>query len=505
MYLGINSVIEDTSWEAQKSQLRKGGFVDVPRIISFLKARSYMGRGIEFKHKDKKIHDKWHKFVELNDFFSHMFESIRIKDEVGAVFECINITKGGMAMVSRATPLLASRIGFSFATPSIAVINIQIGIGNRQVYCRQVYDIEKIVRTFWALTPDGKEEIFNESATVDKNLQLELGTFNALTGAWTYYHNLGFVPVEVIYNEPFTPNMPILTAGFYYQSPFTTPQNLNNQGFDYSQVKSLAKCSKLPLQLDNLYIHMNRLVELYKPRLIITSNNAVDGNPYLQNKLRQQGLGGNNSNIQDADIFTSTQANKIEVDTQDTPNTIDNYQNQIVATWIDIFKAVGLSFVTQSGTQKTGQESFTQYKGDIEDVNFQRNYLTNKWINIIIKCFKVMNVDLTKNKEDWSFQVKKNLATDENSLVDSLIKQYGLKLKTPAEILSVIEGIDQDYAEHIVKENFKWFEEHKEETIFPQINPPANANVSGVKSASLPGSKEKGGRPEQKGAIKNEK
>lgn len=507
-YFGISeseAKLNKDSWECKKASLREGGFVDVPRIISFLKVRSYMGRGIEFKHKDKKIHKLWHKFVELNDFYSHMFESNRIKSEVGAVFETINISQGGNVLLARANPLMMSGVGFSFATPVIAQIIIQMSIGNRQVYARSVYDREKVVRTFWFLNKEGVIELYNNSAKIDEELQVELGTFNALDGTWTHYHNLGFVPVEVIYNEPFTPVLPVLNAGFYSQSPFTTPQNLNNVGFDYRQVKDTAKCSKLILQLDNLYIHLNRLIEIFKPRLVITSNNAVDGNPYLQEKLRQQGMVGNNSNLMDADIYTSTQANQIKVEQVATPNTIDNYQNQIVATWIDIFKSVGISYTTQSGTQKTGQESFTQYKGDIEDVNFQRNYLTNKWINVIVKCFKAMGVDLTKDRNAWSFQVKKNLATDENSLVDTLIKQYQLKLKKPSEILSIIEGIDEDYAEHIVDENFKWFDKHKEETTLPQINPPANANVSGVKSASLPGSKEQGGRPEQKGVSNNEK
>lgn len=496
-YFGL-PVFEKNSQEYNNAVLQTGGFVDVPRIISFSKARKYMGRGIEFKHEKEEIHKLWHKWVELNNFYDFMFRGCRTISEQGALFVTINTTKDKMSILGEASPCFASGVAFSFSTPTVAVINSQIAIGNVQVYCRQVYDTEKVVRRFWTKNQQsGKIEIYGDSENVEKELQLELGKYNTNDATWTYYHNLGFVPVEVIYNEPFQPNMPVLNAGFYTQSPFITQQYSDVAGFDYRQVRDIAKCGKLPTQLDNLYIHMNKLIELYKPRLLISTNNSTDGNPLFQQKMEDQNMNGNpNSNLADADIFYSTEVNKVKVDQVQTPNTIDHYQNQIVATWIDIFKACGLSFVTQSGTQKTGQESYTQYSGDIEEVNFMRNYLTAKWINVIIKSFKAMGVDLTEDRESWSFQVKKNLATDESNLIDNLVKQYQLKIKTPAQIISEIEGVDTDYAEHIVEENYKWFNEHKEETTNPEIMPPENANVSGVKAASLQGSKEKGGRPQ---------
>jgi len=50
-YLGLNLGVR------QIDLLKCGGFVDVPRIISYIKTRSYMGRGIEFKHKDSTIYE----------------------------------------------------------------------------------------------------------------------------------------------------------------------------------------------------------------------------------------------------------------------------------------------------------------------------------------------------------------------------------------------------------------------------------------------------------------
>lgn len=459
-------------------------FVDVPKILAYKKTRIYMGRGLEFKHENQEIHKKWHRFVELNDFEQFMFNACELMSEMGSVAVSINKNQLGEPLINLANPYYSQGIETSYGTTDFAVLIETTQVDNNLYIIRSAYDKEKVIRTLWNANTKEQMNLFGYVSKLPKEKQLDWGTYDEETNSYVYYHNLGIVPCVILVNKPFRLYFPNFGSNIYYQSPFTTTVNYETTGYGYDSVKDTALCSGLIEQLQNLYTQMNKLVILDKPRIILSGVNQTTAQQLRRdNKALASYLD---------EVIIKANTTGPNVDIAAPTNTLDYYQNAIVSTWIDIFKASGLSFLTQSGTQKTAQESVNSFQDSVEELNYMRNFWTNQWIKVIKCAMKVFGVELGE-KEKWSFQVKKNIITDEASLADRLIKQIQVGTTTPVQYISIMEGVDEDNAEQIWKENSKWFKEND----FPIAMKDGGGAVSGVKGASLPTSKEKGGAPEK--------
>ena len=149
-----------------------------------------------------------------------------------------------------------------------------------------------------------------------------------------------------------------------------------------------------------------------------------------------------------------------------------------------IYRFIGLAYKEVNSTQKTSMESYTNYQGDIEMVNFMKNYDTEQWKKVFIKVFKMMGIDLTKKK--WYFKTNENMVANIKEMLDNDIKLYQIKAMTQEQILQDVKSLNPQEAKTIVEENKKWFKKNKD-----LLESPMNSAVSGVKSMSLANKKPK--------------
>ena len=454
-------------------------FVNVPRIISNYKTRLYMGRGIEFKHNNPELHEYWHKIEQLNNFAEFMFIVNRMVSECGGAIVSISRNINGDPLVNVANPYYAQGVEQSYCSSDIAVIIESTFIDNSLHLIRSVYDNEKIVRTLWSDRGKDQVNIFEFVSRLPKEKQLDFGTYDKKHNAYVLYHNMGVVPCELILNKPFKQFFPMFFSNIYYQSPFKVNSSVD---YSYASMCDTANCEGLILQLQNIYTQLNKLIILDKPRITVSNVNQATWNEIQRESqgdaffndlvFRVGGTGGLNSGA--------------SINVMSPTNSLDHYQNQIVSTWIDIFKCCGLSYQTQSGTQKTAQESTNSFSGSVEELNYLRTFLTRQWIKVIQKMFLIANKDLGDSKE-WSFQTKKNIITDESNKLDNLIKELQIGTKTPIDIISIVEGLDYDNAKQVYEVNNQWFKDND----YPiAVKDPAKG-VSGVKGSNV----DKGGRP----------
>ena len=106
-----------------------------------------MGRGIEFKHNNPKIHEYWHRIEQINNFTEFMFIVSRMISENGGAIVSISRNINGDPLVNVANPYYASGVETSYCSTDMAVIIESTYIDNSLHLIRSVYDTEKIVRT----------------------------------------------------------------------------------------------------------------------------------------------------------------------------------------------------------------------------------------------------------------------------------------------------------------------------------------------------------------------
>ena len=455
-------------------------FVDVPKVISNYKTRLYMGRGIEFKHNNPKIHEYWHHIEQLNNFTEFMFIVSRMISENGGAIVSISRNINGDPLVNVANPYYASGVETSYCSSDMAVIIESTYIDNSLHLIRSVYDTEKIVRTVWSDRTRAQINMYEFVSKLPSDKQLDYGTYDQEHNAYVLYHNMGVVPCELLLNKPYKQFFPMYSTSVYYQSPYKYGQN--DKMYNYSGVSDTANCKGLILQLQNVYTQMNKLIVLDKPRIAVSNVNEA-----TWNQMKKEGASQAFFNDLVFRVGGSSGINNgATMSVMSPTNSLDHYQNQIVATWIDIFKACGLSYQTQSGTQKTAQESTNSFSGSVEELNYLRIFLTRQWMRVIVKMFKIAGIELG-DSESWSFQVKKNIITDEANKLDNLIKELQIGTKTPVDIISIIEGIDHDNAEQVYKSNSDWFKAND----YPIATKDQGKGVSGVKGPDV----QQGGRP----------
>lgn len=432
-------------------------YVDIPKIIADKKVQMYLGSGIEFKHKDKDIHKLWHELVELNNFIDIMYLVERQMSEMGGQFVTLNKSKEGKCLVNIVQPYFANNIAEAYVSPVAACFTENLLIDNNMHLVRSVYDKEKVVRTMWS--GDGTQINIQEyKGKLPKEYELDWGDYDKKTNSYVFYHNFGFIPVMFFKNKPFKHYYPVMTSTTYFQSPFTTSWNYQSTGWTYESVKDTATCSGLILQLQNLYTQKWKLALLDKPRVILNGISQGLSNGLLQKK--QQSYASNFL----SDLIVNAGyggANGAGMQIMSPTNNLSNYDDAIENLQRDIFNKCGLSYQVQTSTQKTSTESFSNFQESLQTLNFMREYHTNQWIDLIEKMFKICGKELG-NREDWSFQVKRNIVIDESTQVDNILKEINCKSKTPIDMIAIRNGIDEDNAKLIWEKNKKFYEENED-------------------------------------------
>lgn len=451
----------------------------LPMIIAKAKTKIYMGKGISFYCEDKTVMKKWQEFAELNNIYDFINNQQKTKSISGVAIVSINKLKGGKVILNNITPYVGpTLISYCFSTPDMVCIVEQIYLNDRPIYMRSVYDKKRVVRRFWTSKTNSSQETKYFQPFLDsnklkmENLGIELGTYHEDKDCWIYEHKLGFIPVEVMTNLPFRPYFPIYNTTIYINPP--SPESY--MGINFSEVADCANVDWLMKQLDGIYLNRNVCIRLSKPSAIIVASSDTQARELASRKYLSSDI--------EHSVLYSAGANKVQIQTITPTTNLEQLDKAFDETLEKIYKFVGLAYKNNNATQKTSMESFTTYQGDIEMVNFMKNYDTEQWKRVIVKVFKTMGINLENKK--WYFKTNENMVASLKEMLDNDIKLYQIKAKTQQQILQDIEGYNPEEAKTIIEENKKWFKENKE-----LLESPMNSAVSGVKSMSITNKKTK--------------
>ena len=273
-------------------------------------------------------------------------------------------------------------------------------------------------------------------------------------------------------NLPFRPFFPIFNINIFS----VPPSNDSMYGISYNEVCDCANVGWLLKQLDNISKNRDICIRLSKPSAIIVASSDT--------QARELSNGRYFSSDLEHSVLYSAGANKVQIQTINPSTNLEQLDKAAEETLEKIYKFIGLAYKNNNATQKTSMESYTSYQGDIEMVNFMKNYDTEQWKKVLVKAFKIMGIDLEKKK--WYFKTRENMIASLKEMLDNDIKLYQIKAKTQEQILQDVEGYNPSEAKTIIEENKKWFKKNKD-----LLESPMNAAVSGVKTMSLANKKPK--------------
>lgn len=457
-------------------------FVNLVKQVGRTAAETLLGGGIEFKHKNEEYHKIWHDFERRVNFFNIMWNVEEMTSQIGVVFITLNRSKTGELWLNIAQPYYSNGMGYSFANEEIAVMFERFEIDNKSYIIRSVYDREKVVRTAWDNETHNRVDVFEVSTKLPPEKQ-----FNEVD-----YHHFGFVPVFAMYNRPYFPFITNYGQGFYFYSPWNTTYNQSLINSGINELADWANCSGLPVLANYAMQQFYKELSFAKTRVVSNSNI----NSYQDNELAQD---NNQWELINSDFFINKNGGE-QISIMQNPNHFIDYQESYDYLFRMFFKWCGYSYVGDtSSAQKTAQESFQRYEDTLRTCEWKRTEHGRQWKNIIVKIYKAMGIDLYKNEDDWSFEIRRNVIVDKAVLIDNLTKQQQLGIIDRAEMISQIKNIDYDQAEALVDSVDK---KNKEEEITPAIK--QGQGVEGVDGANFQSNKvsgvknptsDKGGRP----------
>ena len=451
----------------------------LPIIIAKAKTKLYMGKGIEFFCDDEEVMKKWKEFSELNLIYDFINNQQKTKSLSGVSIISINKLEDGSVVLNNIAPYVGpTQITYCFSTPEFVCIVEQVALSSHPVYMRSVYTKEFVMRRFW-VSNSGKDiykytefKPFDKSFEVDKLLGINLGEYDKERDCWILKHNFGFIPVEIMTNLPFRPYFPIFNVSIFA----VPPSNDSMYGISYNEVADCANVQFLLKQLDEIYKNQNVCISLSKPGVVVVANTEAQAREIAKKNFLSKDYTHS--------VLFSSGANKVNIQVVNPTTNLEQLYKATDETLEKIYKFIGLAYKQVNSTQKTSMESYTNYQGDIEMVNFMKNYDTEQWKKVFIKVFKMMGIDLTKKK--WYFKTNENMVANIKEMLDNDIKLYQIKAMTQEQILQDVKSLNPQEAKTIVEENKKWFKKNKD-----LLESPMNSAVSGVKSMSLANKKPK--------------
>ena len=450
-------------------------FCDPKTILAKYSATLLLGNGVEFKHKNKKIHKWWHEFMERNRFLDFMYIAEQYASLYGQAIVTINVNGQGEPIVNLANPFFSSAIGRNVVQEDVAVLYERFTISSVNYIIRSTYDTKKVTRSVWNEDQNRQVQLFEFNAKIPKDQQIQE----------VWHHNLGFCPVFTIDNYPFRPFFYVFGAVARRVEMMST--NPSNFMYDPSSVSDSASANGICEIIKNLYRQYYKEMIYAKSRVIVQNNSQLN--------MNMDASTGNDYALQMSDFLFSTNGTG-DVKVQQNTNKLGDYQGAINDAWIDFFNKCRYSIRASGSAQKTSTESNLELGDSIETTNFKRKFHGECWKRGIVKIFAVKQFDLSKDNEDeWSFEICKNISIDQASLRDNLIKDIQVGADTAIGYIAKVNGVDYDQAENIWDDNKAWFKKQD----FPIAMKEGGGQVSGVKGASPAKIKTKeqdGGRPD---------
>ena len=458
-------------------QKRNVQYVNVPKIIAQYKTKMYMGGGIEFQHKDKKIYEAYKQFEKSNNLYNFIFERTMGISATGGTIIGVLPSESGEPILTYADPYFNNAIECSYATNDVAVFKSKIKLDNQMEILEIFMDKEKIKYTMWSAGANTKDiRLFNYVSKLPKEKQAKFGTWSKEEGCYIYEHNLGVVPFVVIPNVPFIQKWPLL--------------NVNTTNWGFAGLSDTAHSEALVKQLQYAYQQVDKVLPLDRPRILISN-----ASQYMQNAAAKKDAMTQKLLEDDVIMFANAPATaQVKMQTLGMTNDLDKYSNFIQSCWSQIYRNAGLDYPLENGTNKTSAEVYLMFYNTISTIKTMNHNITPYWEQIIAIAMKYKGYDLLKSHEDWYFNIINNLPTDMSSLRQDLAIDFSLGIIDQADIYRRLYDVDRKTAEYKVQ-SVKEF--NKKMGIDP-----TQIQVSGVsypKSGVSSANSKNAGRPDEKG------
>ncbi len=409
--------------ESFLEQLENLTFWDGKHELGIHAARLLLGKGIQFSSDQSEIEDFINEVFDYNNITQFLFSATYWMSKKGRVIATVS-RQGDKYWLELAKPEWYNQMAKIRITPKLAILYKNTEISSNKYVIREKWDSEKVVREIYN-ADNAKISLQGLNETLKKDEQIPEIT----------YHNLGFVPIFEMLNNPIlgtTLNQKATGDGAYEvladAYPVQSLELLINHLYKTVSEETVLNQSKVIGYYDNQNISKlseqgSRLKYLAKRLFFNVKTPSGTGNEPSFEKL--QPVGGY---------------------IEELTNVIKKFKAQ----YYD-----GAGYSTQDDSQlDTATQTLYAKSKDVATTKMKRDQLTEVMLHIIdtvlMLAGKITRED-TAEKRPYSFEIRENLNISETETINNEILKLDNGLATHPEALANIRGISEQEAESISK------------------------------------------------------
>ncbi len=418
-YAPIDKATKETFLEV----LENLTFWDGKHELAIHAARLLLGKGIQFSSDTEEIENFINEVFDYNNITQFLFTATYWMSKEGRVIATVS-KQGDKYWLEIAKPEWYNQMAKVRITPKLAILYKNTEISSNKYVIREKWDDEKVVREIYTA----------DNARISlQGLNTELKEDERIPEVT--YHNLGFVPIFEMLNNPIlgtTLNQKATGDNAYKVLADTYPvENLElliNHLYKTVSEETVLNQSKVIGYYDNQNISKlseqgSRLKYLAKRLFFNVKTPSGTGNEPSFEKL--QPVGGY---------------------IEELTNVIKKFKGQ----YYD-----GAGYSTQDDAQMdTATQTLYAKSKDVATTKMKRDQLTEVMLHLIdtilILAGKLKEEERDK-KRPYSFEIRENLNISETETINNEILKLDNGLATHAEALANIRGISEQEAESISK------------------------------------------------------
>ncbi len=384
-------------------------------------ARLLLGKGIQFTADNEKLEDFINKVFDYNNIAEFLFTATYWMSRKGRVIATVS-KQGDKYFLDIAKPQWYNRVAKVRIKPELAVIYKTIIISDKTFTIREKWDKEKVVRELNGVGDEITLEGLNEQLAPEDQIK-EVET-----------HNLGFVPVFEMLNNPIsgTTLTPNATGDYAYEMladayPVRQMEELINHVYRTLAEETILNQSKVIGYYDNQNIsklssESSRLKYLTKRLFFNVKSPGGDGREPSFEKIQP----------------------------------VSGYIKELTETAKMLkgqyYDGAGYSTQDDAAIDTATQTLYAKSK-DVATTKLKRDNLTEIMLRIIDCILIYADQWQTDNQDNrpYSFEIRENLNISEVETVNNEIIKLDAGLETLAEAIANIRGISEQEAEAIAK------------------------------------------------------
>ncbi len=409
--------------ESFLEQLENLTFWDGKHELGIHAARLLLGKGIQFSSDQPEIENFINEVFDYNNITQFLFSATYWMSKKGRVIATVS-RQGDKYWLELAKPEWYNQMAKIRITPKLAILYKNTEISSNKYVIREKWDSEKVVREIYS-ADNAKISLQGLNETLSKDEQIPEIT----------YHNLGFVPIFEMLNNPIlgtTLNQKATGDGAYEvladAYPVQSLELLINHLYKTVSEETVLNQSKVIGYYDNQNISKlseqgSRLKYLAKRLFFNVKTPSGTGNEPSFEKL--QPVGGY---------------------IEELTNVIKKFKAQ----YYD-----GAGYSTQDDSQlDTATQTLYAKSKDVATTKMKRDQLTEVMLHIIdtvLMLAKKITSEDTAEKRPYSFEIRENLNISETETINNEILKLDNGLATHPEALANIRGISEQEAESISK------------------------------------------------------